>query len=508
MLLAGDNARAAWFSRPGFRESVVKIYATIQREDYGLPWQPAPPSSASGSGFLIRNKKILTNAHVVSDAKFIEVQREGQSQRFPAKVAFIGHDCDLAALTVDNPDFFNEAEPMALSDSLPDLNDEVIALGYPMGGERLSLTKGVVSRIDYQPYSHSQVDSHLVLQIDAAINPGNSGGPVLFRNQVVGVAFQGIQQAQDIGYAIPLPVMRHFLTDIEDGIYDGYPELGVAHLETPNPALRKDLGLPTTCIATQAQEYGVVISFVDPYGSAIGKLLVGDVLLSIDGHAIANDGTVKLDSHTVEYVELLERKQCGESVIFDVQRQGKQLQVTVPLVNKPDPFAFRYAYDCRAEYVIEGGLIFTPLSRGLLGAIAPELQQGSVHHLLYYMAFAKIDELYAGREQFVVLRGRLPHPVNTYDDAYLNRIVSAINGTPIRSLKDLPAAFLAPRVASQQSANKFHVISFLDEQDPLILDAAEAAGAEPLILQRYNIPQAAYLSPAPGGTEPMKARKP
>jgi hypothetical protein len=331
------------------------------------------------------------------------------------------------------------------------------------------------------------VDSHLVLQIDAAINPGNSGGPVLFRDKVVGVAFQGIQYAQNIGYAIPLPVIRHFLTDIEDGVYNGYPELGVSHLETPNPAMRRALGLAD-------KENGVAISYLDPYGSAMGILRVGDVLLEIDGHAIANDGTIKLDGQTVEYIELLERKQCGERMVFKVWRDGKAADLTVPLANKHDPFAFRCTYDRRPEYYIQGGLVFTPLSRGLVDAIGPELKQGAVHHLLYYLAFAKPDGFYADRDQFVILRRRLPHPVNAYDDTYLNRIVTAINGVTIRSLKDLPAAF-------QQPTNQFHVIRFMDEQDPLILDAAAAADAEAGILQGYNIPQAAYI-------EPVGVRKP
>lgn len=490
---AGFETQAAWFGEHGFRESVVKVYTTIQREDYAWPWQPAAPSSASGSGFIIGKKRILTNAHVVSDARFIEVQREGQSHRYPAEVAFIGHDCDLAALTVSDPEFFAEAAPMELGKDLPDLNEEVIALGYPMGGERLSLTKGVVSRIDYQLYTHSQVDSHLVMQVDAAINPGNSGGPVLFKGRVVGVAFQGIANSQNLGYAIPLPVISHFLTDIEDGVYNGYPELGISHLETPNPAMRRQLGLP-------GNDTGVVISFIDPFGCAVGLLQTNDTLLAIDNHAIAADGTVRLDGQTLEYVELLERKQCGETVAFKVWRNGQALDISVPLANRNDPFAFRYAYERRPEYFILGGLVFAPLSRGLLMAAGAELNQWYAHHLLYYATFAKTDGLVGGRDQFIVLRNRLAHPVNAYDDPYLNKIVSKINGLPIRNMTDLPAAFSQP-------TNSFHVIRFLDDPDPLILDAAATSLADPTIQRLYNIPEISHIYPAPRGIELLGPRK-
>ena len=519
-ITAGLDAHAARLDSHGFRESVVKVYATIQREDYAWPWQPAAPSSANGSGFIIGKKRILTNAHVVSDARFIEVQREGQSRRYPAEVAFIGHDCDLAVLTVRDPEFYAEAVPMDLDNGLPDLNEEVIVLGYPMGGKRLSLTKGVVSRIDYQLYTHSQVDSHLVIQVDAAINPGNSGGPVLFKGRVVGVAFQGIPNAQNLGYAIPLPVIRHFLTDIEDGIYDGYPELGISHLETPNPAMRRRLGLPEN-------DTGVVISFIDPFGCAIGILQTNDTLLAIDDHTIANDGTVRLDGQTIEYVELLERKQCGETVAFKVWRNGQALDISVPLANRNDPFAFRYAYERRPEYFILGGLVFAPLSRGLLMAAGRDLNR-SAHHLLYYATFAKADGLIAGRDQFIVLRNRLAHPVNAYDKPYLNKIVREINSLPIRNMNDLPAAFSQPTNSPGRSASdfgpsrasgssdelsraakpgSFHVIRFLDDSDPLILDAAEMERAGPVIQRQYNIPEISHIYPAPHGIEPVGVRK-
>ncbi|MFA7159835.1 MAG: serine protease, partial [Kiritimatiellia bacterium] len=162
-----------------FQDSIVKIYVTAQREDFKAPWQPGGAFSGNGSGLIISKKRILTNAHVVSDARFIEIQREGDPKKYQAVVQFAGHDCDLAVLTVPDESFFERTRPLAMGADLPKLNDEVIVLGYPMGGERISLTKGVVSRIDYIPYSHSGADWHLAMQVDAAINPGNSGGPVL-----------------------------------------------------------------------------------------------------------------------------------------------------------------------------------------------------------------------------------------------------------------------------------------------------------------------------------------
>ena len=139
------------------RQSVVKIFVTIQQEDFRQPWQSSPPMSGSGSGFIIKGKRLMTNAHVVSDARFIEVQREGDTRKFPAVVRFIAHDCDIAVLEVKDEAFFEDTKPLEFGSTLPSLNDSVIVLGYPMGGDRMSLTKGVVSRIDFRPYSHTGV---------------------------------------------------------------------------------------------------------------------------------------------------------------------------------------------------------------------------------------------------------------------------------------------------------------------------------------------------------------
>src|SRR5258708_8002778 len=109
----------------------------------------------------------------------------------------------------------------------------------------MRVPQGVVSRVDFRTYTHSVVDSHLTIQIDAAINPGNSGGPVLQNGKVVGVAFQGFSGdvAQNVGYMIPTPVIRPFLKDIEDGHYDRYMALSTGVANTLNPAIRTGLDL-------------------------------------------------------------------------------------------------------------------------------------------------------------------------------------------------------------------------------------------------------------------------
>ena len=190
--------------------SVVRVEVATQVADYRTPWNTGRFGGGTGSGFMIGPNRFLTNAHVVSNANRILLTKRGSARKHPARVLHIAHDCDLALLEVEDESSFEGLTYLEFG-GVPALESQVRAIGYPVGGDRISVTRGVVSRIDFRPYSHSRVDSHLVVQIDAAINPGNSGGPVLQDGKVVGVAFQGLRQADNTGYMIPTPVIRRFL---------------------------------------------------------------------------------------------------------------------------------------------------------------------------------------------------------------------------------------------------------------------------------------------------------
>src|SRR2546428_12525155 len=102
----------------------------------------------------------------------------------------------------------------------------------------MSVTTGIISRIDFQLYTHSSIVSHLAIQISAQINPGNSGGPVMQNAKVVGVAFQGYsgEVAQGVAYMVPTPVINRFLKDVADAHYGGYGDPAIQHSRLQNPA--------------------------------------------------------------------------------------------------------------------------------------------------------------------------------------------------------------------------------------------------------------------------------
>lgn len=175
----------------------------------------------------------------------IKVKRRGSDTKFVAKLLSVGQECDVACVTVEDPEFWAGLEPVAFGD-LPRLQDSITVIGYPIGGDTMSVTSGVVSRIEVTSYVHGASEL-LGIQVDAAINSGNSGGPAFNdRGQCVGIAFQSLknEDIENISYVIPTPVITHFITDYErNGLYTGFPTLGVEWQKMESAVCRRALGM-------------------------------------------------------------------------------------------------------------------------------------------------------------------------------------------------------------------------------------------------------------------------
>ncbi len=227
LLAIGWPAPAGASGAPEIERSLVRILNYSQRANWYAPWDALRSTQSSGSGFVVDGGLIMTNAHVVSDARLVVVYLHGDPSPHQAEVRYIAHDCDLALLSPVEPDLLAGVPALGFG-KLPALRSTVETYGYPGGSRQIATTRGVVSRIEVELYTHSGADNHLAVQTDAAINPGSSGGPVVQDGSVVGVAFQAAPDLENVGFFIPPEVIEHFLTDVSDGVYDGYPELGAS----------------------------------------------------------------------------------------------------------------------------------------------------------------------------------------------------------------------------------------------------------------------------------------
>ena len=450
------------------QKSLVRITATEVAPDYRAPWNAGMLGRGIGAGFVIDGNRIMTNAHVVSNSRYLTVERDNDPNKYPAKVLFVAHDCDLALITVDSPNFYKNMIALKFG-RIPELESTVSAYGYPLGGERMSVTTGIVSRIDFQLYTHSSIDSHLAIQISAQINPGNSGGPVMQRAKVVGVAFQGYSGdvAQGVAYMVPTPVISRFLRDVTDGRYDGYVDLGITYLKLQNPAQRKFLGL-------KDDGRGVLVGTVVAAGPCAKLLRSGDVLLSIDDHPIASDGNVELEGERVEMPEVVERKFKGDKVKFEIWRDKQSITGTVQLDSVPPYLIQSHKYDVRPRYVMYGGLLFQPLGLDLLEAYQP-----TDLRIRHFFDFYVLEQIYLEHPDVILLTNILPDPINSYLAPYRGGIVDEINGRKIKTLDDLAKAFAEP-------ADRF-VINMIGDGPPLVLDPKQVEAARERIRTRYNV---------------------
>ncbi|EOD27432.1 hypothetical protein EMIHUDRAFT_430070 [Emiliania huxleyi CCMP1516] len=469
---------------------VLKVYCTSVRPNFAQPWQMKRQQESTSSGFILRDEQIfpargiiiLTNAHSVAHSVTVRVRKHGSPVKHVAKVLHIGHECDVAVLVVEDPAFYDDLpEPLQLGHTAR-LQDPVTVVGYPTGGDNLSVTVGVVSRVDVQAYSHSS-ERFLTLQIDAAINAGrwrNSGGPALKAGRCVGIAFETLDDAENIGYLIPAAVVARFLDDLRShGEYTRWCSLGFSWQPVESPALRSHLKLGEG-------RSGVYVGEVYPTGAASGVLREGDVVLRLGGQPIADDGTVPFEpaaevrggascrSQRVSFDALLLRHFVGDSIAAHVLRGGAERQVRLPL-GCHHPLVPLHLHEERPSYVVCGGAVFTALSQ-------PYLQHE------WGKAWERRAPPLRLARKVVLLSQLLGHEcVRGYDSALLaNSMVRALNGVPILCLAQLAQLVRACR----QRSLRFD----LEESRVLVLDTAQARGAEAEILQQHNIPEPVLIN--------------
>ncbi|XP_057549090.1 protease Do-like 2, chloroplastic [Amaranthus tricolor] len=466
--LKEQQAEAGNLQDATFLNAVVKVYCTHTAPDYSLPWQKQRQYTSTGSAFMIGDGKLLTNAHCVEHDTQVKVKRRGDDTKYVAKVLARGVDCDIALLSVENEEFWKGAEPLRLG-RLPHLQDSVTVVGYPLGGDTISVTKGVVSRIEVTSYAHGSSDL-LGIQIDAAINPGNSGGPAFNdQGECIGVAFQVLRSddTENIGYVIPTTVVSHFLTDYErNGKYTGFPCLGVMLQKLENPALRSCLKVPSN--------EGVLVRRVEPTSNAHNALKEGDVIVSFNDVSIGCEGTVPFRStERIAFRYLISQKFSGDVVELGIIRNGSHMKVQTVINPRVHLVPF-HIEGGQPSYFIVAGLVFTPLSEPLIEEECEEVMG------LKLLTKARYSLARFKGEQIVILSQVLANEVNIGYEDMSNQQVLKLNGIQIRNIHHL--AHLV-----DSCKDKYLVFEFEDNY-LVVLEREAATAVSSCILKDYGIP--------------------
>ncbi|KAG2308000.1 hypothetical protein Bca52824_027748 [Brassica carinata] len=459
-------------------DAVVKVFCVHTDPNFSLPWQRKRQYSSGSSGFIIGGRRVLTNAHSVEHHTQVKLKKRGSDTKYLATVLAIGTECDIALLTVSDDEFWEGVSPVEFGD-LPALQDAVTVVGYPIGGDTISVTSGVVSRMEILSYVHGSTEL-LGLQIDAAINSGNSGGPAFNdKGKCVGIAFQSLkhEDAENIGYVIPTPVIGHFIQDYEKhDKYTGFPVIGIEWQKMENPDLRKKMGM-------KSSQKGVRIRRIEPTAPESQVLKPSDIILSFDGVNIANDGTVPFrHGERIGFSYLISQKYTGDSALVKILRNKEILEFNVKLAihKKLIP-----AHICGKppSYFIVAGFVFTTVSVPYLRSeYGKEYEYDAPVKLLEKHLHAMAQ---SADEQLVVVSQVLVSDINIGYEEIVNTQVLAFNGKPVKNLKCL-AEMVENFVCLTDEYMEFH----LDYHQIVVLQTKTAKEATVDILTTHCIPSA------------------
>ncbi|CAJ1782221.1 unnamed protein product [Sphenostylis stenocarpa] len=493
-------------------DAVVKVFCVHTEPNFSLPWQRKRQYSSSSSGFIVGGRRVLTNAHSVEHHTQVKLKKRGSDTKYLATVLAIGTECDIVfcsvfvankcnvvdavaivgciaavetsqdpktMLTVSDDEFWEGVSPVEFGD-LPALQDAVTVVGYPIGGDTISVTSGVVSRMEILSYVHGSTEL-LGLQIDAAINSGNSGGPALNdKGKCVGIAFQSLkhEDVENIGYVIPTPVILHFIQDYErNGAYTGFPILGVEWQKMENPDLRMSMGLGP-------DKKGVRIRRIEPTAPESHVLKPSDVILSFDGVNIANDGTDKFvvpfrHGERIGFSYLVSQKYTGDRAQVKVLRNSQILEFNIKLATHKRLVPAHIKGRPPSYYII-AGFVFTAVSVPYLRSeYGKDYEFDAPVKLLDKHLHSMAQSV---DEQLVVVSQVLVSDINIGYEEIVNTQVLAFNGKPLKNLKSL---------ASMVEGCEDEFLKFdLEYQQIVVLKTSTAKAATLDILTTHCIPSA------------------
>jgi S1-C subfamily serine protease len=457
--------------------SVVKVFSSVRSPDLIKPWTKQSPREISGTGIVIEGKRILTNAHVVLYASQVQIQANQAGDKISATVEAVAPGIDLAVLKLDDETFFDTHPALQRATDLPQIKDSVLVYGYPTGGTSLSITKGIVSRIEFAGYGYPV--SGLRVQIDAAINPGNSGGPALVGNKVIGLAFSHLANSQNIGYIIPSEEIELFLKDIADGHYDGKPALFDEFQSLENSALRAFLKLDKSV-------QGIVVhepSSPDP----AYPLKPWDVITKIGDTPVDDQGMIKWGENLrIRFSYLVQRIAKDGKVPLTVVRAGKEISVQVP-VSPSRPKLIPFLQGGYPSYFVYGPLVFSPATEDLVALFNSNPAAGgnlinalaSLGNPLVTRRSEKPD--FDGEELVIVPSPFFPHKLSKGYGSPGLKVVKTVNGIPIKNLLHLVQVL-------RDSKDEFITIEFATHSaETMVFPRAEMVAATDDILTDNGI---------------------
>lgn len=289
------------------------------------PSQQGPQERDIGSGFVVRKDGyIVTNKHVVSRSGIKYIVIDDKGTKYNVERIYRDPANDVAIIRVSNPPSGGFKEVELGNSSKLEVGQFVIAIGTALGEFRNTVTTGVVSGLGRgitagSPFEGFAERLDNVIQTDAAINPGNSGGPLLNSSgQVIGVNTAVSSEGQNIGFAIPINIVKESLDNFNNTGQFNRPFLGVSYRMIERRA----------AILNDVPEGAYIQEVVQGSSAYDAGIKQGDIITKIDG--------TKLQSNNGGLAELIAKKKVGSTMTLTVYRDEKEIEIKVILKQAPE----------------------------------------------------------------------------------------------------------------------------------------------------------------------------
>ncbi len=408
----------------------IRIIVTSQMYNQDYPWQKMNFKKETVSGTVIRGNWVLTSSYSLKDHVNIEVSRYEGEKKYPAKVLVKDYNNGLAIIKVENKEFFKGIKPVKLADKTGVRGRKGIIKKWDgLGAEREYNAETIKSSIRiYKPNS-----AVLMHTMSTNMSSGGSGEPVFIDGKLAGI-ITGLDTKQGIVYVISADTIRRMIRDLDDGKYDGVPFFWIDYTAIKNDSnLREYLGMGKN-------DSGIYVTDIAPSSSGSSVIKKGDVILSIDGINIDDNGMFNsLRYGRLNFYGIIQNNRfVGDRIILTVLRKKKKKKVRFKLKPvKEEKFIIpQTSFDKQPNYYIYGGLLFQELTYGLMTTWGGDWEKKADIRLLYYYDtnLMKSDN---GRKRYVILNRILPASCNNGYQYKKNLILKSLNSIEIRDLRHL-----------------------------------------------------------------------
>jgi S1-C subfamily serine protease len=443
--------------------SLLKVNVTYQMHNLQIPWQKESAGGRRGLGVVLPKNRVLVTAQMVADSTYIELELPESGQKLAAKVEAVDYEANLALIAPNSPakekDFFAGLTGVQV-DTTARIGDTLSVWQTGRVGD-LIVTPMRISKVMTQGYFVENA-AFLVYEATGIIrSESNSFTLPIVKGGKLAALLLRYDSKNQVATLLPAPIIAHFLEDVEDGKYEGFPSLGIEFQVTMDEQFREYLGLKNGAP-------GVFISKVMKGGSADkAGVLAGDIMTYVNGLAIDSRGDYQDPQFGAVSASHLIRGRAfvGDDVEIRVMRDGKEIILKSQLTRKmPDDYLVRpYLFDHGPKYILSGGVLFQELTSPYLASFGGEQRGGAILRLQRIASHPEEFEK-DGRKKVVFIGAILPTASTQGYERMSGQVVLEVNGKKITELADVAAALKEPK-------DGLHILKLREFPHILHLDA-------------------------------------